>query len=772
MSKPLGEEQQQAIEFLRVLETGHDEQAIVGILKQNNWDIEKAAGELFSYPPLMRSDPPPTPGPKSVTVFLRPSPTYPNASITVWNRSAEIFETVSSSAAREVDVHSGVLNALPTMVKSHSNRFLLDRGVVDLTGEADEDGRLRKVIEMSPQENSHQQSTSTAMVPEELNSMVMTAGNPGFPIGRGAGPSNPQLLNLQRQLNAIAMAARISGFPIGRGASPSSIRGSGVGSPMGERVESSGQQRLLDHDRLQQPVVRTAPASTNLFARVPPSALLQRAQMNAIMAMGDRIPGFPIGGGAGQAPDVRGSGVGVSMGAFAEGSSATGMLGNVMGGFGLVHNLEANMGVPTPDSTLAQGSPAQPSSFSSRSPLLIRSLSASPLILREHHQAGSKRRGSQVLNADLETPSQHYKRARTNALIFSTDPVNAQNSAGDPGEISSSRDLAHSEAEERSWEGIPATRHEPVESASMKNNPEGIFVPWIKFRTVAEEKECYYRQRSTTATAYGGFSDIFQCDAQLPDGTQALRFNREVKIWAALQHPNIAPLLGFNLSGEVSIISPWYINGNIAAYLENNPNLDKLNLIRQVAAGVSYLHGRNPVIVHGDIKPDNILVDIDGTPKLIDFGLSKVVEDAQGVATLTSASLRDAGNARWIAPELLLEEGISRSCNTDTFSFGCVAFFIFTGDIPFKDISDRTLTLARHHGAQPISNDAHYLDLKADLVLMSLLSSCWNADPTQRPRMSLVVLGLAPPSSQPRQFVGLDDGFHASFASGNRRQVL
>ncbi|KAG9046223.1 hypothetical protein FS837_004855 [Tulasnella sp. UAMH 9824] len=164
VSKPLGEEQQQAIETLRALGTGHDEQALVAILKQNNWDIEKAAGDLFSDPPPLRSDPPPTPGPKSVTV-PPPSPTHPNTSLTSWSRPAPVFENASTSAARDVDAHSGALNAPPRMVKSQSSRFSLDNEVVDLTGEADEDEDLRKAMEMSLQESSQPQSTSTALVP-------------------------------------------------------------------------------------------------------------------------------------------------------------------------------------------------------------------------------------------------------------------------------------------------------------------------------------------------------------------------------------------------------------------------------------------------------------------------------------------------------------------------------------------------------------------------------------------------------------------------------
>ncbi|KAG9029330.1 hypothetical protein FS837_003595, partial [Tulasnella sp. UAMH 9824] len=191
-----------------------------------------------------------------------------------------------------------------------------------------------------------------------------------------------------------------------------------------------------------------------------------------------------------------------------------------------------------------------------------------------------------------------------------------------------------------------------------------------------------------------------EASAQAPQ-----RLNREIKIWMGLQHTNIAPLLGFVLKGEVCIISPWFINGSVAAYLETHPEVDKTKLVQQVAEGVAYLHNRDPIIVHGDIKPDNIQIDQDGIPKLIDFGWSKAIEVDPGLASVTSASLRDAGNARWVAPELLFGEAVSRSCSTDT---------IFTGDVPFGDIPGTGLVIMRYKGAYPVCAD--YPDLDAHAI--------------------------------------------------------
>ncbi|KAG9025272.1 hypothetical protein FS837_005029 [Tulasnella sp. UAMH 9824] len=213
------------------------------------------------------------------------------------------------------------------------------------------------------------------------------------------------------------------------------------------------------------------------------------------------------------------------------------------------------------------------------------------------------------------------------------------------------------------------------------------------------------------------------------------RLKIELQVWMRLNHPNIAPLLGFNFADEIAIISPWFGNGNIADYLMVHSEADKVELLRGVTAGVCYLHSLVPVIVHGDLKPDNVLIDRCGRPKLIDFGLSKIVEEEPGLSSVLPASLREAGNARWIAPELLWEENASRSVQTDIFSFGCVAFFILTGDIPFKNTPDGQLVIARYKGAYPTPEIAVYRELSTRTALIAVLRSCWSTDPGGRPSM-------------------------------------
>ncbi|KIO20915.1 hypothetical protein M407DRAFT_45060, partial [Tulasnella calospora MUT 4182] len=221
------------------------------------------------------------------------------------------------------------------------------------------------------------------------------------------------------------------------------------------------------------------------------------------------------------------------------------------------------------------------------------------------------------------------------------------------------------------------------------------------------------------------------------------RLKTELTIWMRLQHPNIAPLLGFTFHEEIAIISPWFSRGNLSDYLAKRPETNRMSLIEGVATGLAYLHFSTPPIIHGDIKPDNVLIDQKECPRITDFGLSKIVEEEDALSSLRSASLRDAGNTRWIAPELLLEEGVSRSKKTDIFSFGSVTFFIFTGDVPFKGIADGQLVISRYKGADPIQDGSHYPNLSADMALMSIMRSCWDKDPQCRPEIGDVVTSLA-----------------------------
>ncbi|KAG8949019.1 hypothetical protein FRC04_009093 [Tulasnella sp. 424] len=164
-----------------------------------------------------------------------------------------------------------------------------------------------------------------------------------------------------------------------------------------------------------------------------------------------------------------------------------------------------------------------------------------------------------------------------------------------------------------------------------------------------------------------------------------------------------------------------------------------------VAQGLAYLHCLDPPVVHGDLKPDNVLVTKTGSAVIIDFGLSLIMEHGTESAvpapsTTASTSLQDAGNPRWMAPELFMQGSGIRSPSTDVYSFGSVALYIYTGKLPFaRIISPWLIPLALEKGQTPMAHREEYIALFAPGMewLHKLLLSCWDIEPDGRPSMKI-----------------------------------
>ncbi|KIM59265.1 hypothetical protein SCLCIDRAFT_1217818 [Scleroderma citrinum Foug A] len=128
---------------------------------------------------------------------------------------------------------------------------------------------------------------------------------------------------------------------------------------------------------------------------------------------------------------------------------------------------------------------------------------------------------------------------------------------------------------------------------------------------------------------------------------------REASLWADLDDPNVVPLLGMVYDmvprGVPSLVSPYYQNRNLKDYMKRNRTQlsysQMLDMTYQFASGLEYLHKSN--IVHGDLKPDNIMISDGGEVVISDFGLSRIL-DAAGFTTKNFY-----GSVRYTAPELL-----------------------------------------------------------------------------------------------------------------------
>lgn len=179
---------------------------------------------------------------------------------------------------------------------------------------------------------------------------------------------------------------------------------------------------------------------------------------------------------------------------------------------------------------------------------------------------------------------------------------------------------------------------------------------------------------------------------ELDRGAMLRRFQAERQILASLEHPNIARLLdaGVTADGRSYLVLEYIEGKPLTAYSEEArlSVREKLELFRQVCAAVQSAHQR--LIVHRDLKPANILVTADGVPKLLDFGIAKLLDDADADRTATGMHLMTPAYA---SPEQIRAEVITTA--SDIYSLGVLLFELLTGDRPLKLPTGDPLAAAR-----------------------------------------------------------------------------
>ncbi|KAI9573295.1 kinase-like domain-containing protein [Boletus coccyginus] len=288
--------------------------------------------------------------------------------------------------------------------------------------------------------------------------------------------------------------------------------------------------------------------------------------------------------------------------------------------------------------------------------------------------------------------------------------------------------------------------------------------------------------KSSNQYSKGGcFGDVYKCLYSYDFGIQkvavkAFRFEltmtegdkpakmvrRELGIWRRLQHKNIVPFLGiaygFGMCGSVSLVSLWMPNGTLQEFLAEHDSalgvMHRLQLLLDIANGLHYLHSF-PIspIVHGDLHPNNILLDASNTARLTDFGYASLVGDIPEALTYLQMSTTQPGAMRWAAPEQILPGmTLDRTTKSDIYSFGCISLQesllnvttdplftlsqVLSGKRPWSEVQrDAHIILLVAEGQKPPRPESHAI---ADQH-WNLIQQCWSSVQEWPPADSIII---------------------------------
>jgi serine/threonine protein kinase len=166
------------------------------------------------------------------------------------------------------------------------------------------------------------------------------------------------------------------------------------------------------------------------------------------------------------------------------------------------------------------------------------------------------------------------------------------------------------------------------------------------------------------------------------DPTFAERFSREARVMARLNHPNIVTIHDFGTAGPYCYLLMEYVDGvNLRQAMRTGGFTadEALALVQDICSALKFAHGEG--ILHRDIKPENVLLDSKGQVKIADFGIAKLVDEADpGLVTLTMQG-SILGSPHYMAPEQIETPG-DVDQRADIYSLGVVLYEMLTGELP------------------------------------------------------------------------------------------
>jgi len=245
----------------------------------------------------------------------------------------------------------------------------------------------------------------------------------------------------------------------------------------------------------------------------------------------------------------------------------------------------------------------------------------------------------------------------------------------------------------------------------------------------------------------------------------AERFKREIMLAAALQHPNIVPVLSAGDFGTLPYFVMPFIDGeSLRARMQRGPLSvrEAVTILKDVTRALAFAHGRG--VIHRDIKPDNVLLAA-GAAVVTDFGVAKAITASRQGGQVSAGTMTGVGTSlgtpAYMAPEQAAADPATDH-RADIYALGIVAYEMLTGAPPFHGRTPQAL-LAAQLSEKPAPLTTRRYDVS--VPLSTLIMQCLEKEPAKRPKNANDVLrALDDPG------VLVSDAFPAAEAPKQRRR--
>ena len=244
----------------------------------------------------------------------------------------------------------------------------------------------------------------------------------------------------------------------------------------------------------------------------------------------------------------------------------------------------------------------------------------------------------------------------------------------------------------------------------------------------------------------GGMGQVFEAEERLSKRRVALKvlrpelvreedgrrmFMGEMQILASLEHPNVVrSLASLEHEGQLVLVLEYLEGRTLRAMLAEGslPWTTAVDVAFQIASALEAAHGQSTPIIHRDLKPENVMVLADGTVKVMDFGIAKVLEHAQGRST------QSLGTLQYMSPEQIDARPVD--ARTDLYALGLLLYEMLAGEPPFKSASPRELLNLQCTADPPAFSEA----VEAPGGICDLAFELLAKDPASRPDSASDVL--------------------------------